>query len=406
MMSLYSYKIINARGEIETGTRHAAGETMIVQALQKKGCIPLEIKLIHEPVSLGFAVFGARKRLSVNQLFLFTSELTVLLQSGLPLDKALLILIQLTEQDHLLNTKVLQLINDIKAGLPLSGAMANQPESFNSFYLSMVKAGEMGGDLGTALSRLEGHLKKTQEIKQTVTSAIIYPVILLVMSFISIVVMLVFVVPQFKQMFDNADQELPLITQVVLTLADALLFYGWLIVPFVVGVVVVIRVCLKDPKFQMQWDQGLLKIPLIGKVLINKEIASFSRTLATLLVNGVPIVKALTLVRETVNHSMMIQLVDQTIAQLKEGGRLSELLLAHDFFPIMAGQLIHVGEETGHLDEMLSRVSELYENQVQVAIQRLLAILEPLLVVSLGLIIGTIIVSILLAILSVNDLAF
>ncbi len=270
----------------------------------------------------------------------------------------------------------------------------------------MVKAGEMGGDLGGSLNSLTGHLKKTQEIKQTVVSAIIYPVILVIMSVISMAVMLVFVVPQFKQMFENADQALPLLTQIVLAVADATLGYGWVMVPFVMVLVGVIGMQLKDPKGQARWERRLLKIPLLGEIIINKEVAAFSRSLETLLVNGVHIDKALRLVRDTVSHSLMADLVKQTIGQLKEGGKLSETLMASDWFPIMAGQLIRVGEETGNLDEMLSRVAELYENEVQIAIQRLLSILEPLLIVVLGLIIGTIIVSILLAILSVNDLAF
>ncbi len=405
-MPLYSYKLINGRGEVETGTRHAKGEEVIVEALQRKGCIPLELKEIREPGWL--ALKGSRKsqRMNLRQLLLFTSELTVLVQSGLPLDQSLLIVAQLTEQDEQLNTQVLQLVDDINTGLPLSEAMGNQPESFNSFYLSMVKAGEMGGDLGGSLNSLTGHLKKTQEIKQTVVSAIIYPVILVIMSVISMAVMLVFVVPQFKQMFENADQALPLLTQIVLAVADATLRYGWIMVPFVMVLVGVIGMQLKDPKGQARWERRLLKTPLLGEIIINKEVAAFSRSLETLLVNGVHIDKALRLVRDTVSHSLMADLVKQTIGQLKEGGKLSETLMASDWFPIMAGQLIRVGEETGNLDEMLSRVAELYENEVQIAIQRLLSILEPLLIVVLGLIIGTIIVSILLAILSVNDLAF
>ena len=330
----------------------------------------------------------------------------MLVQSGLPLDQSLLIVAQLTEQDEQLNTQVLQLVDDINTGLPLSEAMENQPESFNSFYLSMVKAGEMGGDLGGSLNSLTGHLKKTQAIKQTVVSAIIYPVILVIMSVISMAVMLVFVVPQFKQMFENADQALPLLTQIVLAVADATLRYGWVMVPLVMVLVGVIGMQLKNPKGQANWERRLLKIPLLGEIIINKEVAAFSRSLETLLVNGVHIDKALRLVRDTVSHSLTADLVKQTIGQLKEGGKLSETLMASDWFPIMAGQLIRVGEETGNLDEMLSRVAELYENEVQIAIQRLLSILEPLLIVVLGLVIGTIIVSILLAILSVNDLAF
>ncbi|HIL40346.1 MAG TPA: type II secretion system F family protein [Methylococcales bacterium] len=405
-MPFYSYKLINGRGEVETGTRHAKGEEVIVEALQRKGCIPLELKEIREPGWL--ALKGSRKsqRMNLRQLLLFTSELTVLVQSGLPLDQSLLIVAQLTEQDEQLNTQVLQLVDDINTGLPLSEAMGNQPESFNSFYLSMVKAGEMGGDLGGSLNSLTGHLKKTQEIKQTVVSAIIYPVILVIMSVISMAVMLVFVVPQFKQMFENADQALPVLTQIVLAVADATLRYGWIMVPFVMVLVGVIGMQLKDPKGQARWERRLLKTPLLGEIIINKEVAAFSRSLETLLVNGVHIDKALRLVRDTVSHSLMADLVKQTIGQLKEGGKLSETLMASDWFPIMAGQLIRVGEETGNLDEMLSRVAELYENEVQIAIQRLLSILEPLLIVVLGLIIGTIIVSILLAILSVNDLAF
>lgn len=284
--------------------------------------------------------------------------------------------------------------------------MENQSGVFSKFYLNMIRAGELGGNLGGVLQRLAEYLERSQELKDTVSTALIYPAILLVMSLASLFVMLTFVVPQFKEMFDSAGQALPVPTQIVVGLAEFLQSYWWAMLLTVLIVVQTLKSQLADPAGKKAWDGRFLRMPLFGQIVLNMEVANFSRTFGTLLGNGVSILKSLGIVRETVGNTVLADLLEQAEAQLKQGRTMSEALAQQNLFPKLAVQMIKMGEETGRLEEMLMRVAVIYDKQLKTTIQRMLALLEPALIISLGLMIGGIIVSILLAILSVNDLAF
>jgi general secretion pathway protein F len=270
----------------------------------------------------------------------------------------------------------------------------------------MIRAGEAGGSLGEVLSRLSEYLERTQELKETVSTALIYPMILLVMSLASLFIMLTFVVPQFSEMFASAGKALPVSTQIVVGLAEWLQSYWWLLIGAVVSLSTYMKWQLADPIRKQVWDGRFLRLPLFGNIILNKETANITRTLGTLLGNGVSILSALIIVRETVDNLVLAEAIQDAEDQLKQGKTMSEALLAKGTLPKMALQMIKMGEETGRLEEMLLRVATIYDKQLRVAIARMLALLEPALIISLGLMIAGIIVSILLAILSVNDLAF
>jgi len=227
----------------------------------------------------------------------------------------------------------------------------------------------------------------------------------LIMSLASLFVMLTFVVPQFKEMFDSAGKSLPVPTQIVVGLAEFLQSYWWILFLMTVTATQYMRTQLADPVRRKVWDGRFLKMPLFGEIILNMEVANFSRTFGTLLGNGVSMINSLTIVRETVGNLVLSDYLDKTELQLKEGRTISEALSKEELFPKLAVQMIKMGEETGRLEEMLMRVAVIYDKQLKTTIQRMLALLEPILIISLGLMIGGIIVSILLAILSVNDLA-
>jgi general secretion pathway protein F len=404
-MPLFSYKVVNNQGVTEEGARDASDEQALLLELQKQGLIPIRIELAKDKTFLGFRLKSSSMRLSQKEIGMLTGELATLLESGLPLDRSLTILLQLTEENPKLNKLVANVLEKVKAGKALADALESQSGVFSKFYLNMIRAGEMGGNLGGVLQRLAEYLERTKELKDTVSTALIYPAILLVMSMASLFVMLTFVVPQFKEMFDSAGKALPVPTQIVVALAELLQGYWWLLLLILLGSIQFMKSQLSNPVSKKAWDGRFLNLPLLGEVLTNMETANFSRTFGTLLGNGVSILKSLGIVRETVTNTVLAEFLEDCEEQLKQGRTMSEALSRENLFPKLAVQMIKMGEETGRLEEMLLRVAVIYDKQLKTTIQRMLALLEPALIISLGLMIAGIIVSILLAILSVNDLA-
>ncbi|MDD4913403.1 MAG: type II secretion system F family protein [Methylococcales bacterium] len=404
-MPLFSYKAVNHLGLAEEGVRDAANEQALLLELQGMGLIPIRIQQARDKTFLGVRLKSAGLRLSQKDIGMFTAELATLLESGLPLDRSLTILMQLTEENIKLNKLVGDILEKVKAGKSLADSLETQIGVFSRFYLNMIRAGEMGGNLGSVLHRLAEYMERSQELKDTVSTALIYPAVLLVMSMASLFVMLTFVVPQFEEMFKSAGKALPVPTQIVVGLAEFLQNYWWVLFLLVFSASLYMKSQLASPAGRKAWDGRFLKMPLFGEIILNKEVANFSRTFGTLLGNGVSILNSLTVVRETVGNTVLSELLDEVEDQLKQGKTLADSLSQYKLFPKLAVQMIKMGEETGRLEEMLMRVALIYDKQLRTTIQRMLALMEPVLIISLGLMIGGIIVSILLAILSVNDLA-
>jgi general secretion pathway protein F len=260
--------------------------------------------------------------------------------------------------------------------------------------------------LEVVLDRLSQYLESSKELRDTVGTALIYPAILVTMAVASLLLLLTFVVPQFTEMFDNAGKELPLPTQIVVGVAEGIRSYWWAAIPVVAAVVGWVRFQRADPDRRLVWDGWMLRLPLLGDLTLKLQVASFSRTLATLLTNGVSMLAALSIVKETLDNRLVAEKIGLAVDSLKRGGGLTAPLMESNLFPSLAMQMIKLGEESGHLSEMLDRVAVVYDKEIKISIQRLLALLEPVLIVGLGIMIGGIIMSIMLAILSVNDLAF
>ncbi len=405
-MTLYAYKVINSHGETEEGLRNALTEQALLADLQQQGFIPIRIEAAEQRSFLGIKLSANSARLSKKEILLLTGELATLLESGLPIDRSLMVLIELTEDNARLSKLISQVLEQIKGGATLADALEARAEVFSRFYLNMIRAGEMGGNLAEVLTRLAEYLERSQELKDTVTTALIYPAILLIMSVASLMVMLTFVVPQFTEMFENSGQALPVPTQIVVALAEFLQAYWWVLVLAVIAITSYMKSQLSHAQSKKVWDARFFNMPLFGDILLHMETASLSRTLGTLLGNGVSILKALGIVKETAGNLVMVEMLEQAEQELKQGKSMSDALMDSQSFPKLAIQMIKMGEETGRLEEMLLRVAAIYDKQLRTSIQRMLALLEPVLIISLGLMIAGIIVSILMAILSVNDLAF
>ncbi|WP_411726461.1 type II secretion system F family protein [Methyloglobulus sp.] len=405
-MPLFKYRVINSSGETEENIRDAVDEQALISALQSESYIPISVVPATSRSFLGLSLGGKQSKLSQKDIGLFTGELATLLESGLPLDKSLSVLIDLTDDNGRLSKLIGKVLEKVKGGSSLADALEKQTGIFSKFYLNMLRAGEAGGNLGEVLARLSEYLERSRELKDTVSTALIYPTILLTMSLASLFVMLTFVVPQFTEMFESAGKELPVSTQIVVGLAEWLQKYWWILIGVVVLASSYMSLQMADPVRKKVWDGLFLKLPLAGNIILNKETANISRTLGTLLGNGVSILSAMVIVRETVDNLVLADAIQDTEEQLKQGKHMSDALQDKGIFPKMAMQMIKIGEETGRLEEMLIRVATIYDKQLRVSITRLLALLEPALIITLGLMIAGIIVSILLAILSVNDLAF
>lgn len=403
-MATFSYRAIGPDGTPLEGSLDAGDESAVISHLQGRGLIPLEVNLglVTDGRTFGrpFAFQRGIRRAEIGEL---TRELATLLRSGLPLDRALDILSGLAPSERIAEI-VVRIRADVRSGSPLSKALEAEPAAFDRFYIGMVRAGEAGGALANALQRIADFMERSKELRETVVSALIYPTILVFASFASVMLLLVFVVPQFSQMFEQSGKALPLPTQVVVGAGTWLRLYWWALPLVVLLVWRYLTWQMSSVDGKRSWDARMLRLPLVGDLIVKVEVARFARTLSTLLVNGLPLLPALAIVRETIGNLVVAGSIDEAREQLQSGSGLSRPLLASGVLPPLAVHMISVGEETGRLDEMLERIADVYDREVSMAVKRMLALLEPVLILGLGLVIGGIILSILLAILKVNSL--
>jgi len=405
-MPSFRYRALTATGTIVTGVLDAASEPAAIQEIRSRGHFPIEAQHgAAAPTSwrelLPKAI--APDRISPRALVVATQELATLLQAGLELDRALEILVNLDD------TKPMRAIfarihEQVRGGAALADALALSP-AFPKFYVNIVRAGEHGGDLKAALEQLGEYLGRSLAVREAVISALIYPMILLATAGVSIVVVLVFVLPSFQPLFAEAGKALPPETQFVMEAGDFLTNWFWAILLGLAALALLLRRALQDPAFKRQWDGMALRIPLVGSLLARINVERFSRTLGTLLKNGVALPPALVITGETLSNSVIAGAVRDASARLKEGESLSAHLRSTKAFPSLALDMMRIGEESGQLDTMLLRQADLYEREIKHTIDRLVALLVPCLTIVMGLIVAGLIGSILVAILSVNDLA-
>ena len=405
-MTVFVYKAVDNQGRTVEDHREAADEQQLILMLQKEGLLPIKVASASNSLFYLLKFGKTQSTLAQKHIVLFTREMATLLTAGLPLDKSLMVLIDLTGDNEKLTQLIADVLEKVKGGATLADALEAQTNTFSRFYLNMIRAGELGGNLEEVLSRLSEYLESSSELRDTVKTALIYPGILFVMSMASLFIMLTFVVPQFSEMFDNAGKELPISTQFVMGLAEFLQSYWWALIAGITLIAAYWNYQMIDPVRKKIMDKRFLALPLVGDVILNMETANMSRTMGTLLGNGVSIITALTIVQETIANLQLAETIAEAAQKLKQGGNMSDALLASGCFPKLALQMIKIGEETGRLEEMLLKIANIYDKQLRVSIQRMLALLEPALIISLGVMIGGIIASILMAILSVNDLAF
>ena len=345
----------------------------------------------------------APRRVTRDNVLSLTRDLATLLRAGLTLDRALELEISLATS--LPVAVMLQGIRDeVRGGKSLSQALDARRDVFSRFYVNIVRAGEAGGALGTVLSRLAETMERNKELRESVRSALIYPTILIFVAVASIMVLLVYVVPQFQSTFAQAGKALPIPTQIVIAVGTFLRNWWWALIPAAFLAVVWFRRRGRTPSVRRVRDQRLLSLPLVGDLIAKVEIARFARTLATLLGNGVTLLAGLTIVKETMGNVVLASGLEGVIAKLREGKGFGRPMAETGLYPRLATQMILVGEESGRLEEMLGRVADVYDREVATAIKRFLAVLEPVLILGLAVLVGGIVFSILLGVMGMSEL--
>ncbi len=411
-MPLFSYRAVSASGDVSSGELEAANESEIVDRLRDQGLMPMQIAqalgAARTPGAVGKASPGARwfqpRRVTRDQVLSITRELATLLRAGLPLDRALELLISLAPT--LPVAVMLQGLRDeVRGGKALSQALDARREVFSRFYVNIVRAGEAGGALGTVLQRLAETMERNKELRESVRSALIYPTILVGVAVMSVMILLVFVVPQFQSTFAQAGKALPIPTQIVIVAGTFLQNWWWALIPAIAVLVFWFRRRGRNPAVRRVRDSRLLRAPLLGDLIAKVEIARFARTLSTLIGNGVTLLAGLAIVRDTMGNVVLSGALEGVIAKLREGKGFGRPLAETGLYPRLATQMILVGEESGRLEEMLARVADVYDREVAVGIKRFLAVLEPVLILGLAVLVGGIVFSVLLGVMGMSELA-
>lgn len=408
-MARFHFRAVSGKGEVVEGDLDAASEAEAVAQLRGQGHMPLRVEpgaggasgsalvqWLHQPV------FG-QHRIGRRDVALMTRELATLLDAGLTLDQSLRLMIDLVEGAAL--PKLLaELLEQVQSGSPLADALAKRADVFPPAYISMVRAGEAGGSLDEVLTRLAGFLDQAEALSEQVKSALVYPILVLVIAGLSIVVLLTVVLPQFTPLFEGADAELPLLTRALIGAGDFMQRYWWALALGLVAILWLVRRAWRRPASRARIDAWLLRLPLLGPLLAKVDTARLARTLGALLANGVPLLNALAIARDTLGNASLREAIALAAAGAKEGRGLAGPLGQSQAFPTIAVHLISVGERSGRLEPMLLKIAEMFDRDVRATIERLMALLVPLMTVTLGLIIALIIGAILMAILSAYEL--
>jgi general secretion pathway protein F len=403
-LASFTYKAVSGDGEVVEGLMEASNRQAAVRQIQLKGQVPIRVEERGQVAKQGRRPALRRKKVGLDQIAAFTREMATLLKAGQPIDSALSILMSISGEQSRFSEHLSHIRDSLKSGHTFSDALAAESGLFNNFYVQMVRAGESGGALDSVLSRLTVHLERSKEVKDSLISALIYPMILLFVALTSIMILMTYVIPQFSDLFSDMGQALPLSTQITMAVAAALQDYGWLMALGIVALIFYFKWQMGRRASAKRWHSRWLKIPLIGAIIKQVEAARFCRTLGTLLENGVPLLRAVSIVKETISNFVIADGMDHVVTSLKAGRRLADPLVEHSRFPHFALQMIRIGEESGQLEPMLMQTADILDQETQTLIKRALSLVEPIMILVLGMIIAAVVMSILVAILGVNQL--
>lgn len=405
-MPEFLWRAAHADGQAAEGRTEAAAEADVLRQLRERGLTPIRVQPAGQ--AEGAALAGPRPRAARGpvkpaDVLSLTSELAIMLRAGLALDAALRVLIDMSHKPSV-RAMLEKVLEDVKGGAPFSRALAAHQAHFGDFYINMIRSGEVSGQMPQVLDRLAGHMQRLRALRESVVSATLYPAILLGVAVLSLVGMLGFVVPQFEKLFKGMGDALPMPTRVVMLLGQGFRHYGLALGLGAAALGWLAWRWLRTPAGRQWWQARLIALPVLGPIVRKYQLTLFARSLGTLLDNGVPLLAALHISVETVTHQALRQALAKMAPLVKEGSRIVPAMRATGVFEPLAINLVRVGEETGRVGAMMNELAAILDRNVETGIKRGLTLLEPALILALGLLIAAIIVSILLGIISVNDL--
>ncbi|MEO8026882.1 MAG: type II secretion system F family protein [Bryobacteraceae bacterium] len=404
MASSFYFKAVASDGRPRTGTLTAENDKQVVSELRRQGLTPVYIGLEASKgggLNWKLPVWNRGQRRDV--LF-FTQELSTLLASGVPVDRALAITVELTEHANF-KSIMLDIIRVLKGGKTLADSLATHPEYFTDLYVNMVRAGEASGSLTVVFDRLAEFERTRDDLRNYIISSMVYPALLALVGAGSIFILLNFVVPRFASVFQDTRMKMPLPTKIMLELSAVVQTYGWMVLTALAVLVIGHQFYIRTEAGRLWWDTFRLKIPLLGDALRKAETARFARAMGTLVANSVPLVQALGIAKAILNNRLIANSLEIVAQGVKRGEGIAAPLRRAGQFPPLAGHLLMVGEETGHLDAMFNRMADIYENETRGAIRRFTSLFEPIIILTMGIMVGALILSMLLAITSINEVA-
>ncbi len=409
-MALFAFQAVRASGDAVAATIDAVTQAEAIERVREQGLILVSIvpataaNLSAQQQQKSF--FGSLvrpRKVSRDQVIAFTRDLANLISAGLPLDRAFELLTSLADSPPL--AALMQDLRDrVRGGKALSVALSEHPKHFDRLFVNMVRAGEASGTLGPVLQRISEFQERSAELRSNVTNAMIYPFVLIAVAVIAVLVMMFFVVPKFEATFRQFGKALPASTENLIAFSHFLRTDGWMIVVGLAAIFILVRGRMRTPEGQMKWHLRKLTMPVVGELFQKIEVARLTRTLGTLVGNGVSLLPALTIVKDTVDNRALAQSLDGVLARLKEGHGFSRPLMETGLYPKLAVHMVAVGEETGQLDKMLIKVADVYDVEVNTSLKRALGLMEPVLIVTLALVVGVIIYSLLNALLGLTDM--
>jgi type IV pilus assembly protein PilC len=388
-MAAFAYSAINALGVESTGQLTASDPGAAREQLRQRGLRPIALSEVGEGRSTG----GRRKKVKQRSLQVFSRQFATMIDAGLNVVSSLVILEQQTE-DNALSEVIREVRSDVEGGMLLSQAMARHPKVFDRLYIAMVEAGEAAGILDKVLDRVALQIEKEMKIKRRVKGAMIYPIVVLTFAVLVLIGMLLFLVPVFENVFKDLGGDLPALTQVVVLASDAVRGYWFILFPAIGGSIYGFRRWKRTPAGRQVWDRFKLRAPAgIGKVVLKVTMARFSRTLATLVAAGVDIIKALEISGQTAGNWVIESALADVRARVHQGVPIAQPLIENPVFPPLVAQMVKIGEETGELERMLDKIADFYEDEVDTSIQALTSIIEPLMMIGVGVIVGIIVIA-------------
>ena len=404
MATTFTYRAIAPDGKLRTGTLTAETDRAVARELTRQGLTPLAVSSGPQQKGVRFELprFGRGRR--VKDVLFFTQELATLLGAGVPLDRALAITSELTERQQFRGV-IQEVLRAIKGGRSLADSLAAHPDYFSDLYVNMMRAGEASGSLSAVAERLADFERSRDELRSYIVGAMIYPALLATVGTASIFILLNFVIPRFAEVFAQSRIPMPLPTQILMRVSELVNRYGLIGIGTLAAILLALRGYIRTAGGRLAWDRLRLQIPVLGEALRKADTARFARSMATLVANAVPLVQSIGIARAILANKVMAGSLDGVAQGVKRGEGLAAPLRRAGQFPPLAAHLLSVGEETGRLDHMFSRMADIYEKDTRDAVKRFTTLFEPLVILFMGVVVGAMILSIMLAITSINEIA-